>query len=195
MNTQDPTTPGAGIASDEPDLVQRLRLMLAVMHMDPRNRAVITKAADELERLIADVGPLLASLAEADAEIERLRAALAAQVAAPAGWKLVPLEPTDAMVDATYHGQPVDDIYRDMLAAAPQPAPSAQPPAVPAQVVEAPKWQALYRRAINEANGLTNYVEDRPELRRAERNLEAIEAEARALTAQPPATTTEGTPK
>lgn len=40
-------------------------------------------------------------------------------------------------------------------------------------------WQGLYRRAVNEANGLTNYVEDRPELRRAERNLDAIQAEAR----------------
>lgn len=45
-------------------------------------------------------------------------------------------------------------------------------------------WQALYRRAINEANGLTNYVEERPELRRAERNLEAIQADARAALEQ-----------
>lgn len=45
---------------------------------------------------------------------------------------------------------------------------------------DAERWKALYRRAINEANGLTNYMEDRPELRRAERNLAAIEQEARA---------------
>lgn len=45
-------------------------------------------------------------------------------------------------------------------------------------------WRALYRRAINEANGLTNYVEERPELRRAERNLTAIEADARAALEQ-----------
>lgn len=44
-------------------------------------------------------------------------------------------------------------------------------------------WRKLYRRAINEANGLTNYVEDRPELRGAERRLAAIEAEARTLAA------------
>ena len=44
-------------------------------------------------------------------------------------------------------------------------------------------WHKLYRRAINEANGLTNYVEDRPELRGAERRLAAIEAEARTLAA------------
>jgi hypothetical protein len=44
-------------------------------------------------------------------------------------------------------------------------------------------WHKLYRRAINEANGLTNYVEDRPELRSAERRLTAIEAEARTLAA------------
>lgn len=41
-------------------------------------------------------------------------------------------------------------------------------------------WVGLYRRAINEANGLTNYVEDRPELRSAEKRLSAIEAAARA---------------
>lgn len=59
-----------------------------------------------------------------------IRAAIAradaAQAAPVAGWRLVPVEPTDAMVDATHHGQPVDDIWRDMLAAAP-PAPAAQP--------------------------------------------------------------------
>ena len=45
------------------------------------------------------------------------------------------------------------------------------------------RWRRLYRRAINEANGLTNYVEERPELRRAERQLEAIQLEARAIDA------------
>jgi hypothetical protein len=44
-------------------------------------------------------------------------------------------------------------------------------------------WCGLYKRAINEANGLTNYVEDRPELRSAERKLEAIQTEARAAMA------------
>jgi hypothetical protein len=48
---------------------------------------------------------------------------------------------------------------------------------------QAQKWRGLYRRAVNEANGLTNYVEDRPELTRAERKLTAIEAEARAIDA------------
>jgi len=46
-------------------------------------------------------------------------------------------------------------------------------------------WQRLYDRAINEANGLTNYVEDRPELRSAERRLDVIAADARALKGQP----------
>ena len=45
------------------------------------------------------------------------------------------------------------------------------------------RWRSLYTRAINEANGLTNYVEDRPELRRAEKQLEAIQREARAIDA------------
>lgn len=48
---------------------------------------------------------------------------------------------------------------------------------------EMERWRSLYRRAINEANGLTNYVEERPELRRAERQLEAIQLEARAIDA------------
>ena len=46
---------------------------------------------------------------------------------------------------------------------------------------DAERWEKLYRRALNEANGLTNYVEDRPELRMAERRLEAIQADARAM--------------
>lgn len=45
---------------------------------------------------------------------------------------------------------------------------------------DAERWQALYRRAINEANGLTNYVEERPELTCAERRIAKIEADARA---------------
>lgn len=32
-----------------------------------------------------------------------------------------------------------------------------------AALVDAGRWRRLYRRAINQANGLTNYVEDRPE--------------------------------
>ena len=39
----------------------------------------------------------------------------------PAGWKLVPIEPSDEMIDATYAGQHCSDIWRDMIAAAPQP--------------------------------------------------------------------------
>lgn len=46
-------------------------------------------------------------------------------------------------------------------------------------------WESLYRRAVNQANGLTNYVEDRPELRHAERRLTEIEAEARAMKETP----------
>lgn len=45
---------------------------------------------------------------------------------------------------------------------------------------DAERWKGLYRRALNAANGLTNYVEDRPELRRIERELEAVENAARA---------------
>lgn len=45
---------------------------------------------------------------------------------------------------------------------------------------DAERWKALYRRAINEANGLTNYVEDRPELYSAEKRIAAIENAARS---------------
>ena len=42
------------------------------------------------------------------------------------GWRLVPLEPTDEMLNATYAGQHCSDVYRDMLAAAPTPPTSAE---------------------------------------------------------------------
>jgi hypothetical protein len=45
---------------------------------------------------------------------------------------------------------------------------------------EVERWKGLYRRALNAANWLTNYVEDRPELRRIERELEKITGDARA---------------
>ena len=51
--------------------------------------------------------------------------------------------------------------------------------------MSADAWESLYRRAINVANGLTNYVDERPELRRAERAIEAIECDARALSEVP----------
>ena len=50
------------------------------------------------------------------------RAAIERQ-SVPAGWMLVPIEPSEAMTDATYAGQHCSDIWRDMLAAAPQPQP------------------------------------------------------------------------
>lgn len=56
----------------------------------------------------------------ADRALNAPQAAPVAQ-AERAGWVLVPVEPTDAMVDATYHGQPVADIWRDMINAAPTP--------------------------------------------------------------------------
>ena len=57
---------------------------------------------------------------------------------------------------------------------------SAQAAEVEALRKRAETWELLYMRAINEANGLTNYVEDRPELSKIERKLVAIEAAARA---------------
>ena len=43
-----------------------------------------------------------------------------AALSAPPGYALVPVEPTDEMIDATYHGQPLADIWHDMIAAAPK---------------------------------------------------------------------------
>lgn len=57
---------------------------------------------------------------------------------------------------------------------------AAQAAEVEALRKRAETWELLYMRAINEANGLTNYVEDRPELSKIERKLVAIEAAARA---------------
>ena len=49
----------------------------------------------------------------------------------------------------------------------------------------AKRWEKLYRRALSEANGLTNYVEDRPGLRSAERRIAALQDEARAALQEP----------
>jgi hypothetical protein len=49
---------------------------------------------------------------------------------------------------------------------------------------EVETWKGLYHRAINEAGGLTNYVEDRPELFSAEKRLTKIQEEARAAIAK-----------
>lgn len=52
------------------------------------------------------------------------QAGIAAQLAAPAGYKLVPIEPTQAMMDAAEKTVPhvfsMGDEYRAMVAAAPQ---------------------------------------------------------------------------
>ena len=53
------------------------------------------------------------------------RAAIERQ-SVPAGWMLVPIEPSEAMTDATYAGQHCSDIWRDMIAAAPQLEPVQQ---------------------------------------------------------------------
>jgi len=64
-----------------------------------------------------------------------------------AGWRLVPLEPTDEMLEATYAGQHCSDVYRDMLAAAPQPSPAAQGDALDAARY---RWLAASCRSTSE---------------------------------------------
>ena len=75
----------------------------------------------------------------------------------------------------------------DFLASRSDQAPASTRPAdasISGQRVDA--WQRLYFRAIKEAMGLTNYIEEH-ELRLAKENIAAIEAEARALAAAPQA--------
>lgn len=66
---------------------------------------------------------------ECDRAMRLLRAALAAPPVAP-GWVLVPVEPTQAMLDAMQSGGWMPGNYRAMLAAAPG-APDAQKGAQP----------------------------------------------------------------
>lgn len=80
--------------------------------------------ADEIKRLARDVGHE-ARWNDLTSAIDRLAAM--AQPAVPQGWRVVPVEPTDEMIDATYHGQPLADIWRDMLAASPTPSQGAEP--------------------------------------------------------------------
>ena len=51
----------------------------------------------------------------------RVWKAARAALSAPPGYKLVPIFATEEMIDATYHGQPVADIWHDMVNAAPSP--------------------------------------------------------------------------
>lgn len=67
-------------------------------------------------------------LAASMAEVAELRAALASQgVAMPAGYALVPLEPTDEMLSAAWNGGALggqddhEECYSLMISAAPQP--------------------------------------------------------------------------
>jgi hypothetical protein len=58
---------------------------------------------------------------QAAAEIQQLKAQLSARQAAPDGWRLVPVEPTEEMVTAGQESFGVHDCYYAMLSAAPPP--------------------------------------------------------------------------
>ena len=83
----------------------------------------------------------------------------------------------------TYSSYPLD--WRECQPLVPASTVAAITAQRDAALARATDWKRLYDRAINEANGLTNYVEDRPELRSAERRLDVIYADARALKGQP----------
>lgn len=62
-----------------------------------------------------------AELRRLHAEIQQLKAHLSARQAAPDGWRLVPVEPTEEMVTAGQESFGVHDCYYAMLSAAPPP--------------------------------------------------------------------------
>lgn len=100
--------------------------------------------------------------------------------------KLTPREPTPEMVEAAqqllgidgklYSKTEVTAIWKDMHDAAPS------VPSLEQELLDS--LANLCRRAINEANGLTNYVDERPELHGAEKRIAKIEQEFRAAIAR-----------
>ncbi len=57
-------------------------------------------------------------------------------------------------------------------------------PKLIAMAEQAAQWKKLYLHAVDEANHLTNFVEDGLVLRKAEARLDAIQAEARELSSK-----------
>lgn len=82
------------------------------------NNSKLARDPNHLRRLVAfwpeeNIVHQLAKQALADMELEVV----------PAGWKMVPIEPTQEMVDACFEGTSTGGIqkgYREMLAAAPE---------------------------------------------------------------------------
>lgn len=97
--------------------------------------------------------------------------------ARPRGQKMGSGRINGEYLELLMHSDEAMDAYGRACAEA---AVAAQAAEVEALRKRAETWELLYMRAINEANGLTNYVEDRPELSKIERKLVAIEAAARA---------------
>ena len=86
--------------------------------------ALISKYSDKLHD---SVGPHDAAKFEEDCN--HIRQTLAEQPAPVQGWKLVPVEPTQKMLDAPPNAYPADALvtWKAMLAAAPQPAVQQEP--------------------------------------------------------------------
>lgn len=90
--------------------------------------------------------------------------------------KLTSREPTPAMIIATRDFCDLRMSAKDVCRAMHDAAPNA--PSVNQELLDS--LANLCRRAINEANGLTNYVDERPELYGAEKRIKKIEQEFRA---------------
>ena len=98
-------------------------------------RSVVEQALDALDEMHCSNSTEVAENAYLVA-VGALRAALeqpqpdtGIPASVPAGWKLVPVEPTEAMLDAAFSISPDADVaYQRMLAAAPQPPVVEQEP-------------------------------------------------------------------
>ena len=115
------------------DYLKRAGLCTSPLRTAPPASTGTDAQHEEIAALKHDLGRYMEISAGYLAEIEELRLGTAAHAGAiPAGWKLVPIEPTIEMEDAANRiQQRHNNIYQAMLAAAPTPPVSAQAPVAP----------------------------------------------------------------
>lgn len=112
-------------ASVAVEAVEKLKLV---------NSWLCTVAQLNMDEIVADGGITAAMVVgkEADLQQKRLRSAIADLLAAPAGWQLVPVEITDAMLSATCCDEGDDremrQTWKELLYAAPKPPVSLSKP-------------------------------------------------------------------
>ncbi len=146
--------------ADEIDALIRAYGMPGRLNTEAAAAAMLRALADELERLRAQVAELKDQRAEAESMAANAEARLRAAKVAPAGWRLVPVEPTIGMQQAALNVSRANvscgmtrmltdgcelwasaEVYRAMLAASPA-APAQQ-----AEPVTASDWRKLVETA------------------------------------------------